>query len=196
MFNHSLYFYIINAFILYYIHSQAKEFYNKRQLSGKTVPKIYDLGHKILPNLSTNNTLKDGLILTPYILLFILSLIYGKEFMLKNSFYFLIIFIIRWFTSSITILPKDKNCDDTKYTIKNLLFGNCYEKIFSGPFSNMLILSFIILHYNTNYNNYLIIINIIYGLLLLMTRLNYSIDIIISLIVVYSITTLVPYKAI
>ena len=105
--------------------------------------------------------------------------------MFKNFIYLMIpIFLVRCITIYSTILPKLDHCD-----VKNIFylcfFGGCYDKIFSGHFAVTYLLT-LLLHENNYINTYVLwAINIINGLFIIVSRNHYTIDIVVSLFVVW-----------
>ena len=132
---------LIIIYMNFYTNKQGSKFYNNRLHNKKTNQKIYDIGHKYLPNYSKNKFLH---IIHDYttIIIYLYLIIFNKNLLLDYVYLSLIIKLIRSFTIPITILPKDKNCKEEN-TFKTLINGSCYDKIFSGHFS--LFLLFIIL---------------------------------------------------
>ena len=107
------------------------------------------------------------------------------EFLAK----FLIIMLIRSFTIISTILPKHENCED-KFSIREFFLGGCYDKIFSGHASFILLLT--LLYYREHIIGLvpLLGINIINCLLILATRSHYTVDILLAVFVTTTIYTI------
>lgn len=175
----SIYLIILSIIINYYVHTEAKTFYNKRIIEKKIQPKIYDIGEKYIPDLSNNHILHR----ISDIIVLILPLCFGQNILKKHASYIIPIFLIRYFFISLTILPKNKSCDDNSMGIHNYIFGHCYDKIFSGHFAVIFLLSLIL--YDNGYNYiFLILLNIINTFLILAIRSHYTIDIAVAAIVV------------
>lgn len=189
---------IILVFVLTFLISNklcqqtANIYYLDRIEKNKITPKIYDLGHRYLPNYSKhylNFVIKDLYVL---LLSFVPFLFTGNYEAFKDylSFYIVII-LIRSITINLTILPKDKDCkyEDNSMNPFNIL-NSCYDKIFSGHFATLFLATLIFYKYNIiNSIPILIIINIINSFLILTTRSHYTIDIIVSLITVLLVYT-------
>jgi len=89
--------------------------------------------------------------------------------------------LLRQFIIQLTVLPKNTICD-----IKNtsMIRGGCYDKIFSGHFG-ITFLTTLILFENGLINKFMtILINLINGIFILLSRNHYTIDIIVSIFVV------------
>jgi len=168
----------------YLTHLNGNKFYENRIKNNKINPKVYDIGHKYLPNLSENNFLLTTINIFVVIPPLIIFLLYGNDIFYEFIYYFFIIYLIRMIMINLTILPKYKMCED-KFEIYNLFNGHCYDKIFSGHFASIFLLILIVYKHNIITN---IPILIIYGLFnfisILLTRSHYTIDIIVAIIVV------------
>ena len=147
---------------------------------------IYDSLHNILPNLREYNYSVDIIILIAVISLYFLG---TKDLIYELIGKFIIIMFIRAFTILTTILPKDEKCDTT-LNISSFIFGGCFDKIFSGHTSAILLLT--LLYYREHIINLytLLGINILNIFLILSTRAHYTVDIILAIFVtttIYSI---------
>lgn len=164
---------ICHMVLVYSVHYNGKKFYNKRKKENKTNPKIFDLGHKYLPNISH----------VKYINMLINILIFFPLFIDISMFdeflsFMIPIVILRYITTNITILPNcDKNCKDDDFNLFNMLNGHCYDKLFSGHYASATLISIFL--YKKNYNKFFIgIYNLLSALLLIASRGHYSSDII------------------
>ena len=91
------------------------------------------------------------------------------------------LYIFKYITSNVTILPKSKNCYDGDFNVLHLINGHCYDKIFSGHFAGSVIISLLL--YNKGIVTdpmILIIYNLISAFLILATRSHYTVDIILA----------------
>lgn len=152
---------------------EGRKFYTERQEKGKTTPKVYDIGHKFLPDLSEVQPLhivSDIMCLLPILLPPV-----GRTKFFK---YFLVIMAIRAVFILATILPKDKKCKD-EITIMTFVTGHCYDKVFSGHFASVLLFSLL---YNMKMDK-VIMLNTFNAFLILSTRRHYTVDILVSLFV-------------
>ena len=173
--------FIIHTILLFLCDFNGKNFYENNNNNNN---KIYDISHQNLPNLSNNNLLK--VLMNLYILyLFILicsnNLIY--EFLTIHS----IFLILRGISINITILPKDKNCNNDIDLFTKILDGHCYDKIFSGHFGITFIMNMLSFKKNIISLNYFILSSVVIALIILLIRSHYSIDIFVSFIVCYLI---------
>lgn len=165
---------IIFLFLSYTTHKNGKDFYIKKI-------KIYDFCHKYLPDLSNNKItlhVTDIVSLIPYIIVFI----YGNTHIyFKLISYLIPIFLFRSITINSTILPKNIKCDDKKYDIYNVIFGHCYDKIFSGHISSNVLISYILYDNIIKNKIILVVYNLFLSILLLVTRGHYTIDVILGI---------------
>lgn len=200
--NRKFYFLVVLSFVLlssYLSHINGKNFYKKRENDKKTNQKVFDIGHKYIPDLSNyefyigNNkiilhNILDILIIIPLIYI----LIYEKELRIYLIEYGLLIFLIRSIFILITILPKHKTCNDENYSFYNLFFGHCYDKIFSGHYALTLLMTILLFKKYPSILLYGIIYNIIISLLILSTRSHYTVDIFIAFIITIFIVKMQP----
>lgn len=176
-------FVISHLLLSYFVHYTGKRFYEDRIIYKKVNPKVFDLGHKYLPNWHDNfmlNLVIDFLCILPIF-------VNWKVF---STFidYIPVIFMIRWITTLVTILPKHKECNDSKFDISSGISGHCYDKVFSGHFAVIVLLSCIIYSYGIIKNLPLIIFyNLLVAFLIIATRAHYTIDLIVSVFVVFVI---------
>ena len=171
---------IIHIFSTYNVHITGKTFYNNRINNNKHIPKVYDIGFKYIPDLSSYKKLKILVDILP----FILPLFFNYNVILTFFELNIYINIIRYIFTSLTILPKINNCDDSRYTFENIVFGHCYDKIFSGHFASIMIL-ILIAHNMKELNNIYLssIFLIIYGIMIISVRYHYTIDIAIAILI-------------
>lgn len=172
-------FFCTNTFFLYTAHYQGSNFYNNRIKKQKTRPMIYDISCKYLPNLSSSKVLEYS----AHFIAFILPFAFGAAVRNEYFSYIPILFLIRSLFISITILPKEKHCDDSKFSLSNLFFGHCYDKIFSGHFVTMNLISLILLSKNQINIITFFFMNIIYAFVILLLRFHYTIDLIVGFLI-------------
>jgi hypothetical protein len=155
------------AYITHCLDSNTEKYYKSRI---NKYPKVYDIGHKYLPNLSQYEFISNY-----YMVLFIIIV---ACLPILNEFigYIIPIYILRLIIIHLTILPKYKECN---IDVKNL-FGGCYDKIFSGHFATIFLISLLL--WKHKYISFILvcIINIISALLILVTRSHYTIDIVVA----------------
>lgn len=169
---------ILTSFIfificIYYYYFLSEPFYEDYYVKNahRTIPKVYDVGHKYLPNIEKYQYLINivigiailKLIFTPFIFDFLLLLLF--------------LHIIRLITIQLTVLPKMRNC-----VVKNniTLDGYCYDKIFSGHITLIFLFTLFLYKYKQISLILLFIINILYSILIIATRAHYTIDVIVS----------------
>jgi hypothetical protein len=180
----------IHSVIVFQVHSSGKTFYQGRISDQKCFPKVYDIGFKYTPDLSSYKNLHLAFDIMTMLLPFMISVILSRwDIFYEYSSYITVILLIRLLFNIATILPKVKNCDDTEFTWKNILFGHCYDKIFSGHVAGVALLSVLLYVHNIIPATMLIPFNILYALCILAIRYHYTIDIFVAYVV-----TLVIYQ--
>lgn len=143
-------------------------------------PGVYDLAQEKLPDLSSK--------LIPDIisnLVIFLPFLFGWSVTKEFFNYFVIIFIIRSIFNMTTILPRDKSCESYKFDITHYFKGYCYDKIFSGHFVFVFLMSLIIYNRGIFTNVPILALgNLMYAALIVSTRSHYSVDILVASLVV------------
>jgi len=144
--------------------------------------------HKYLPYWKNNDWLNNLIILITLIPLFYTN---NKNMYFDFVALLLIVNILRDIIINITILPKDKNCDPQKYSFMySTVFGACYDKIFSGHFAFVFLLTLLYNSYSVITNVPLLVLwNIFNALAILIIRSHYTIDIVVSFLVCYTVFT-------
>jgi hypothetical protein len=143
--------------------------------SRVTYPHIYDVFHSILPN-----WYQYEYIINIYTAFFLILLLYHK---LGHEFigFIIPIYIIRCITIHLTVLPKHDECEIQD---EMNLVGGCYDKIFSGHFSVVLLTTLLLWKHKLLSIPGIILLTSIHAFFILATRAHYTIDIVVSLIVV------------
>jgi hypothetical protein len=171
---------ILSMYIVFHYYNvnnlkeEVSEYYNKRREQKKIKTKVYDISFKYLPNLEKYEYLSD----ITTILIIIPIIFYPKIFKEYIGFW-IVIFLIRSMTIRLTVLPKSNNCESNKF----INLGTCYEKIFSGHFSSVLLATILYYKYNIIDIQTLSLLNIINGGLIILTRHHYTIDIVVAFFV-------------
>jgi hypothetical protein len=173
----------IHVFFIHYVEDSADAYYENRINMNKTRPKVYDIGHKYIPDLSHVKELgylNDALVL-------VLPAVFGTKVVSEFVVYAFPVFIVRHIFNSITILPKHKNCDTKDIPMwKRYITGGCYDKIFSGHFASLFLLTLILA--SKGYDiRVLGALNFLHAMLILSIRTHYTIDIVVAVVVVYTI---------
>lgn len=171
--------FLFNLLFVYLVHTEGSSFYKNRINKGKTSPKVYDIAAKYLPNLSHIQWLEYF----AHFIVLVLPFLFGSNVRNEYFSYIPIIFFIRCFFLFITILPKEKHCDDSELTISNFVFGHCYDKIFSGHFSMITLIMLILLKFKQINILTFGFATISYGLLILMLRFHYTIDLVVAFVI-------------
>ena len=158
----------------------GETYYDNRINQQKLTPKVYDIGHKYFPNLENYEYIMNYLVGLSF-------LSFLKPYILIEFIGFIIpIFIIRSITIHLTILPKMKNCEVTN-DIK--FIGGCYDKIFSGHFATIFLITLLLWKHHNISIVWVFLINILNAFLIIATRAHYTIDILVALFI-----TLFIYK--
>jgi hypothetical protein len=144
---------------------------------------IFDIFHKILPDLNEYHYTVDLIAFIGLVSLFIIS---NTSLTIEFIAKFTIIMFIRAFTIISTILPKHEVCTD-KFDLRSYFLGGCYDKIFSGHTSFTLLLTLIYYREHIVNEFSLIGINAINILLILATRSHYTVDILLAIFVTTTI---------
>jgi hypothetical protein len=169
----------------YWVSETGRTFYSDRTPACQR-PKVFDIGHKYLPDLSENacaNALNDALAAMPLVLAYFWDM---PDF----YWFWIVIIAVRAITNTLTILPKNKTCDDSELTWKHFAVGHCYDKIFSGHFATTLL--FAVMLWKTQGVSPWLLGPALAGhaWLILATRGHYTIDVVVSIFVVLAITGL------
>lgn len=165
---------IIQFSLVYTVYINGKNFYEERTKNRNLKYKIYDIGHKYLPNLSRIENIElitNIFLFSPFIL---------EPSMIKDYLSFMTpIFTFRLLTTNATILPKSTNCDDNNFGLVNFLNGHCYDKLFSGHMASSSIISLLL--NQKNYNKKLLLFyNLLISFLLISSRQHYTADVLIG----------------
>lgn len=159
----------------YWCHLIGMDFYKDQPTNYK----IHDLLHSVLPDLHDYHISID---IIGFIAVIPAIMYFNQELTIEFLTKFLIIMLIRAFTIVSTVLPKYERCD-TKFDYRNFILGGCYDKIFSGHFAFLLLITLLLEKYKYISLRTLIVINVIHFVMLLVFRWHYTIDIIIALFV-------------
>lgn len=135
-------------------------------------PSVFDIGYYYLPNLS-----KYQIIGHIFSLLFIVILLRLPKLWDDFFGYIIPIVFLRILFIHMTVLPKHRMCDVTR---QNYLLGGCYDKIFSGHFAVLFLITLLLLKNKYISLPWVIAINVIHLLLLLLFRWHYTVDMIIA----------------
>lgn len=154
----------------------GEQYYQERVKRNRKHPKVYDIMHKILPDMSNQLTILYHDIITA---LFIIPLFYNVAMLKEYIGYWLVVFTIRVILINITILPRNKNCNVRKWNFVK----TCYDKIFSGHFSSVFLAILLYIKYGWINVYQGVLMCIIVSANILLTRSHYTVDIIVALLV-------------
>ena len=141
-----------------------------------------DVAFNLLPKINGSTFLAENTI--PFILICVLS--YNKLVNIDFIILFTVILILRTIAIGLTILPKTNiNC-----SIKNdLMIGVCHDKMFSGH-TAFTTLAMLTLAFKVNkVKQFVPVVIILQGLMMLIARAHYSIDIYIGFLVTLLVYT-------
>lgn len=177
-----MYLYILAVCLIlylnYYANTQGKNFYDERTRSEKcNRSKIYDIMFKIVPDYSdTKLELISDIICAVFYIWIVYNLYkvdrYSSLMVLLNRI--ILMLLVRGIVINTTILPKNKTCDDSVF----IGIGQCYDKLYSGHYGFMLVISYIALSKGIINLSIYTVINLIYPLIILMYRGHYTADLI------------------
>jgi len=163
----------LNKLNLYHLEKNSERFYQTKE----NYKKIQDIFHSILPHFHNFEYASD--VLTLLVIGYLAIMNFDLLYHLGGLIFTLV--LLRQFIIPITILPKNTSCDisDT-----SMFRGGCYDKIFSAHFG-ITFLTTLILFDNGLINNLVaILINLVNGMFILLSRNHYTIDIVVSIFVV------------
>jgi hypothetical protein len=165
------------------VNNDAVKYYESRRLRGKTRPKIYDIGHKYIQDLTATPYAKymcDALgIMSTMVAYFAFSVAAFSELMALQ----ISIFIFRFVTINLTVLPP-VHPDDAQYSLYKFFLDNVYDHQFSGHMAYVITALLVVLKYKMTWLVLpAVIVNIVMAVLLIASRAHYTIDIVMSIIV-------------
>lgn len=147
---------------------------------------------KYIPDYSNNKMLEHIANYLPVILPFIT--LYNTKYLLEFYYVLTYIFLLRHIFLHITIFPKYKKCDDSSFTLENIFIGHCYDKIFSGHFAIMSLLSLFLYNFNIFTNLWILFSELLsYAILIISLRFYYSINISVTILASYFIFHFMKY---
>lgn len=170
-----LIYYLYHLYLSHKLEKTGDAYYNNRIINNKTTPKIYDIAHKYLPNFYKYDNIHHVLTI-----LFTIPIFFNFNMLQEYLGFWIVIFIIRSITMTVTILPKYKECT---YDGVRPFVGGCYDKIFSGHFVSVFLATLLYLKYGWIKMPLLVIINIINTLSILLSRGHYTVDVIVAFFV-------------
>lgn len=170
-----------------HVEKVGEEYYSERIANNKTNPKVYDIAHKYIPY-------TQSLEFSSEVFLFIctLPLLFSWNYQLFEDFlsYYVIVMGLRALFITSTILPKDKTCADDRNPLLCTFTGGCYDKIFSGHFAFLYILSLLYYQYGVITSIPVLVgANLLNAYFILSSRAHYSIDLIVAFFVVSFVFT-------
>jgi hypothetical protein len=151
-------------------------FYDNDANNGK----VFDLFHSVTPDLSDYKAYNDIIVSLTALSFLVVpdGVTLFKEFAAK----FVLILVLRALTTISTILPKHEKCDATPRWSR-LLRGQCYDKVFSGHTSFVLLATLIYLREGILGWPAFIAINLANITGITLTRSHYTIDIVLAILI-------------
>jgi len=169
---------ILHFTSIYITHKNGKTFYDEREKKHNKKTKIYDIAHKYLPKCKDINLSIDQI--ETFMNIFMYSpFLWNPSLIYDYVSYIIPIYLFRSITTMTTILPKDKQCNDKEFKFYNFINGHCYDKIFSGHYASVMIISLLMNRQGVN-KTIILFYNLISIFLILVTRGHYTIDVIIG----------------
>lgn len=160
----------------YWTHELGTAFYERQESNGK----VFDLGHSLTPDLSEYKKYNDIIVVLTALSFLVVpeGVSLFKEFGAK----FILILVIRSLTMVSTILPKQDKCDSTPKWSR-LLKGQCYDKVFSGHTSFVLLATLIFWREGILGTLPFFAINLANITSILLTRSHYTIDVVLGILI-------------
>jgi hypothetical protein len=160
----------------YWTHELGMAFYDDTQNNGK----VFDLLHSMTPDLSDYKAYNDIIVsATALSFLFIPK---GMELFKEFAAKFILIMVIRALTTVSTILPKHEKCDATP-RFSRYWRGQCYDKVFSGHTSFVLLATLIYLREGILGWPAFLGINLANITSIVLTRSHYTVDIVLAILI-------------
>jgi hypothetical protein len=164
---------LVHKFNLDHLDHHSEKFYQ----NNKNYKSVKDILHHMVPHISALEYAPD--ILTVLVFAYMMIM----KYQLFNQYFgFLItIMLVREFVVRLTVLPKNKLC---KIQHQNTLRGGCYDKIFSGHFANVFLMTLLLYDNQLIHTLIAIVINLVNMIFIILSRAHYTIDIVVSIMVV------------
>lgn len=160
----------------YWTHELGSAFYENEQNNGK----VFDLLHSLIPDLHQYKAYNDIIVTLTGLSFFLVP--NGIELFKEFGAKLLLILVIRALTTVSTILPKHEKCDATPRWSRYWR-GQCYDKVFSGHTSFVLLATLIYMREGILSLPAVLAINITNIAGILLTRSHYTVDIILGVII-------------
>lgn len=174
--------FVIISVLNYICYLNGDKYYKNREEKKKTTQKVFDIGHKYIPDMRNK---KYSIIIFNLVTQLPILLLSLSDLPLLFS-YMITIYLFRAITINATILPKHKNCTIQKYGIFEILHGHCYDKVFSGHFSFAVLVILFLINKGTISNTSGIIYLLFQAIIIIGVRAHYTVDIILAGYITYS----------
>jgi hypothetical protein len=151
------------------------------ELTGSSA--IFDLAHKVLPDLHTYGWISN--ILPLVLIVFMATRPDGFDMLKTFMVLYLFVMALRVLTAVSTILPKHGSCKVDLKFLNIFAGGGCYDKIFSGHTATVTLLLLLLLkakHITLTTFWLLMLTNVI---AILITRNHYTVDVILGIVISY-----------
>ncbi len=160
----------------FWTHDLGMAFYDNTENNGK----VFDLLHSVTPDMSDLKAYND--IIVSAVALSFLFIPNGVSLFKEFAAKFILIMVIRALTTISTILPKHEKCDSTP-RFSRYIKGQCYDKVFSGHTSFVLLATLIYLREGILGWPAFLGINLANITGILLTRSHYTVDIILAILI-------------
>jgi len=142
----------------------------------------HDVGYTLVPRMDVS-----PFVLNVVVLLSFLPLILNPQMGAVRAFviYYTIVMLIRAVTTNLTILPEDRECPHTEFTLGTLIQGHCSDKLFSGHQALVATVGIVCVQYGIVSTPLAIIYNGVVAYLLLASRSHYTVDIFLGALIPY-----------
>jgi hypothetical protein len=160
----------------YWTHEFGMRFYEHQNSNGK----VFDLLHSVTPDLSDYKLYNDIIVSLTGLSFFLVP--NGGTLFKEFGAKFILILVIRALTTVSTILPKHEKCESTPKWSR-LFRGQCYDKVFSGHTSFVLLATLIYVREGILNWPMFLAINFANITGILLTRSHYTIDIVLAILI-------------
>lgn len=151
---------------------------------------IFDFGHMALPRWRVREYEIMLLEAAPLLSVFVK----GVAPVVKALPDFMLVFgwvlILRVLTSVATILPRDDECDADRFSLRQVITGFCFDKLFSGHTAISVVIAMVMVKHGIWSANVAWIYPAWMAVYLLLTRAHYTSDVLLGAIIAYLVSRL------
>lgn len=158
---------------------------------------VFDLGFKLFPKM--DDQLVDLLVLgAPFLYVYLRKTLKSSKipgFWREVILIFGLVLCLRVATTMSTILPMDEDyeadenskCSFKDYTIRNYLFGGCYDKIFSGHISFVMVLCLTAVRHGVINKREAGAIVLFSSFIIISTRSHFTVDVVLGIFLSFAV---------